>query len=159
MKLRSAMSRFRGGFTLIEILVAVMIGAVLFSGGLAAYRGIGEKQEVKQAGVSFQTNLRLFQKKALAGEKPVGCTGSLIGFRVSWDDVDSYIMQADCQTTDPISNPIDLGENITFIGSFDVFFPVLRAQVTGAGVITLTNGTFSYAVTVSPNGVIEGSLL
>jgi len=50
------------GFTLIEILVTVVISGILFGGGIAAFRGIGARQNLKQAGIEFQSNLRAFQQ-------------------------------------------------------------------------------------------------
>jgi len=151
------------GFTLIELLVAIAIGGILFSGGLAAYRGIGEKQTVKQAGISFQSKLRLFQQKALAGEKPSECDipGEILeGYRVDWESSTSYIMTAVCSITSPTENTINLVENVAFGGNFGtIFFPVLRSELTGAQVITLTNGTFSYEVEIQSTGVIKGEML
>ena len=151
------------GFTLIELLVAVAIGGILFSGGLAAYRGIGEKQTVKQAGISFQSKLRLFQQKALAGEKPSECDipGEILeGYSVRWISLTSYIMTAVCSITSPTENTINLVENVVFGGNFGtIFFPVLRSELTGAQVITLTNGTFNYEVEIESTGVIRGEML
>ena len=151
------------GFTLIELLVAVAIGGILFSGGLAAYRGIGEKQTVKQAGISFQSKLRLFQQKALAGEKPDECDvfGEVLeGYQVSWESPTSYIMTAVCSISSPTENTINLVENVAFGGSFQtIFFPVLKSELTGAQIVTLTNDTFYYQVEIESTGVIRGEML
>jgi len=156
------MARSARGFTLIELLVAVAIGGILFSGGLAAYRGIGEKQTVKQAGITFQSKLRLWQQKALAGEKPVDCTGAFEGYEVSYSSITSYTVTAACRISDADSNIVNLIEGVEFSSGFSpstIIFPVLKSELTGAQTITLTNGTFSYEVEIESTGVIRGEML
>ena len=145
------------GFTLIEIMIAVVVGGILFSGGIAAYRSFGEKQAVKQAGNTFRINLKLFQQKALSGEKPVECLGSISGYRVSYVNESSYSLQVDCSVSDPGISTVSLGENVYFTSDWgEVFFGVLQTQVSGAGDVEITNGDFIYTVTVEPIGVIKG---
>jgi prepilin-type N-terminal cleavage/methylation domain-containing protein len=153
--------RSRLGFTLIELLVAVAIGAILVAGGLAAYRGIGEKQTLKQAGLELETNLRSVQKKALSGEKPTGCSGVLQGFRVKYKSSTSYAVQADCSLTNSPEQEFNLPEGVEFSAAFseDIFFPVLKSGLIGAQTLTLQSDSFSYQVIVGSSGVIQGEML
>lgn len=149
------------GFTFIELMVVITISAILTAGGLAAYRGIGEKEGLKQAGLNFESNLKLTQHKALAGEKPVGCTGLLQAFRLSaGSDEQTYSVQAICSLSN--SSPIvyTLGEGIKFqsLITTPIDFAVLRNGVNGAQTVILTtnSGSFSYQVMVETSGVIRG---
>lgn len=148
------------GFTLIEILVTVVISGILFGGGIAAFRGIGDKQAVKQNGATFLSNLRSFQQKALASEKPANCgVNRLEGFRVHYVNDSSYSVKAVCVTG--ASNPITLTDGVKFAAGFisDIDFQVLKAEVIGAQTITLYKGSTSYQVTIEQRGVISGKLL
>jgi len=151
----------RNGFTLIELLVAVCIGMILTAGGLAAYRGFGERQALIQAGLKLESNLRLVQKKAFSGEKPSECSeATLNGFWLSSDSNSSYKIEVECSgVRSTVGDEIMLSDEITFsTGSFEIFFPVLKSMVTGA-TITLQFDTFSYEVIVEDSGVIRGKLL
>jgi prepilin-type N-terminal cleavage/methylation domain-containing protein len=150
---------FQPGFTLIELLVAVGISALLVLGGLAAYRGIGEKQMLKQAGLELQTNLRAFQKKALSGEKPSGCTGVLDGFEVKYVSLISYQFQAICSLNSPAPTVVQLPNSgkVSFAAEFSPLrFEVLSLGVSGAQSIRLVSGSRTYQVTIEKSGVIEG---
>lgn len=149
------------GFTLIELLVSVTISAILFGGGIAAYRGIGEKQTLKQAGADFQSNLRLFQQKAMASEKPIECgTNKFDGFNVSAAANSSdYSAKVLCAGATPPVNSFVLPEGITFTEAFNITFQVLKAEVLNAKTIVLFNGTLNYQVIVESGGVIRGGLL
>jgi len=152
------------GFTLIELLISLVIGGLLLVAGLAAYRGFGEKQSVKQAGVTFQTNLKLAQQKALSGEKPIECMSGdrLQGYRVTYEDADSYSVQAVCETAVPLATMIDLDDEVEFLAVFspmEIYFPVLTSEVIGAQTITLFFGSYSYEVVIGSSGVIKGQLL
>lgn len=154
----------RRGFTLIELLVAVAIGMVLVAGGLAAYRGTGERQALKQAGISFQTNLKMFQQKVLSGEKPADCGPADIyeGFEVSYVNATSYTATPICQIATPAGRTYTLPEEVEFMAAFSpntIFFPVLKSVLTGAQTITLTSGSFSYEVVIESSGVIRGEML
>ncbi len=154
----------RQGFTLIELMVAVLVAGILVAGGLAAFRGIGTKQVVKQAGIGFQANLRLFQQKALSGEKPTVCTAAdkLEGYWVRYVDSTDYSLQAKCGAKTPPENIITLPEEVEFIGSFgNLFFPTLKSGIEGAApeTITLTKDGFSYEITVEKSGMIKGAML
>lgn len=148
------------GFTFIELMVVVAIGAILTAGGLAAYRGVGEKEGLKQAGLTLESNLKLVQRRALAGEKPDGCDGTLLSFRVfAGGDNQSYLVAAQCSLASPTAVNFQLDEGANFqtpITPLD--FAVLRNGVSGAQTIILTtdSGSFSYQVVVEESGVIRG---
>jgi len=154
------MRRSGFGFTLIELLVAVSIGMILTVGGLAAYRGFGEKQSLIQAGLELETNLRLVQKKAFSGEKPAVCSGTLNGFWLKRESDFSYKIDVDCfGGVVMIDEVITLPEGVSFsTEAFEIFFPVLKSMVTGV-IIDLQSDTFSYQVTIENSGVIRGELL
>jgi len=152
----------RPGFTLVELMIAVVIGSVLFSGGLAAYRGFGDRQTLKQAGATFQSNLRLFQQKALSGKKPSECLAGDVfeGVEVSYVNETSYLATPICQVERPGGETFILPEEVEFLGvGWDtIFFPVLRSELAGAQTITLSLTSFSYDVIIEPSGVIRGEM-
>ena len=157
------MGRPAQGFTLIELMISVAIGIILVGGGMAAYRGTGEREEVKQAGLSFQTNLRAFQQKAASGEKPVGCLGTLDDFRIEADiDLSSYSVKAECTISDGPTTEFSLIEGIEFDAGFsDIVFYSLKSEINGAQVVTINSreGNYTYEVTIEASGVIQGELL
>jgi len=156
-KERGLLPHFNQGFTLIELIVAVAIGAVLIAGGMAAYKGVGEKQNLKQAGLEFKTNLTSTQKKALSGEKPSGCTGSLESFEVDYVSESEYSVQANCSVFSPEAEGVSLPEEVSFSAPFStITFPVLSAGLSGGQTIVISSDSFSYQVVVEPSGVIEG---
>jgi prepilin-type N-terminal cleavage/methylation domain-containing protein len=154
------------GFTLIELMITVAIGGILISAAIAAYRGLGEKQKVKQAGVSFQTNLKSYQQKALAGQKPAECDSddTLTGYQVEYVDDQTYSVKAICAINDPAAANIALAEGVSFAVVFNpvqIFFPVLRSEAVGAQTITITStdSNYSYQVEIESSGVIRGQML
>lgn len=148
------------GFTLIEILVTVVISGILFGVGIAAFRGIGARQNLKQAGNEFQSNLRLIQEKTLSSQKPAGCI-VLLGYRVSYVDSNTYAMKPICQPDTAAATEVDLLENVTFVASSfpPINFLVLQAGVENAQTITLTHDSLNYQVTIESKGVITGGML
>jgi len=150
------------GFTLIELLVSVAISGILIGAALASYRGMSAKQQVKQAGISLVTDLKSFQQKASAGQKPSDCVGQLSGYRVikiASEDT-NYRMQPVCTTSSPAEKTINLPEGITFqTDTFDLFFPVLGGLVTGAQTIIVEKDSYRYQVTIEAFGVIRGEML
>ncbi len=153
------------GFTLIETLVVIIISGILFSGGIAAYKGIGARQDLKQAGITFQSNLRSFQQKALSSEKPSGCEGKIEGYRVRSDPgLDRYFVKAECSTSDGTETEFKLTEGVVFTGEFsdDIVFYTLKAEITGAQTIKFKSGsggsTLEYEVIIQPSGIITGKM-
>lgn len=152
------------GFTLIEILVTVVISGILFGGGIAAYRGIGVRQNLKQAGLEFQSNLRLIQEKTLSSKKPAECSvdlnDRLFGYEVSWVNASRYNIKPICKIAIPASTDVDLPTGISFKATFSkIGFFVLKAEIIGAQTITLISGTLQYRVIIESSGVIRGGML
>ena len=155
---------FRFGFTLIEMMVVIAISGILVAGGLAAYKGISEKENLKQAGLTLESNLKLAARRAQAGEKPGDCSGSLTSFTVSaGTDNTKYQVQALCSQQNAAAVEYVLGDGIQFQQVFTTPIDLLplRNGVTGGQTITLTttSGAFSYQVIVENSGVIRGGLL
>lgn len=152
------------GFTLIELLISVAIGGLLLGAALVSYRGMSAKQQVKQAGIGFTSDLKSFRQKAAAGQKPDQCSGSdtLTGYRVSYVDTNTYSVKAVCQINNPAATNIDLPNEVVFSASFNpvqIFFPVLGGQVTGAQTIILEKDPYQYQVIIEAFGVIRGEML
>lgn len=147
------------GFTLIEILVTVVISGILFGGGIAAYRGIGARQNLKQAGIEFQSNLRLIQEKTLSSQKPDGCD-VLLGYKVSYIGVNTYSMQPICQNGAVIITNVDLLEGVNFTADFgEISFLVLQAGVEDKTIILTNSDGLQFQVTIESKGVITGGML
>ena len=151
------------GFTLIETLVVIIISGILFSGGIAAYKGIGARQDLKQAGITFQSNLRSFQQKALSSEKPSGCEGTLERYRVRYIDSIRYSVKAECSTNNGPETEFKLTEGVEFTDVFsDIVFITLKAEIYGAQTIKFKSGSggssLEYEVIIQPSGVITGKM-
>lgn len=153
------------GFSLIELMVVTVISGVLMAGGIAAYRSIGGKQQVKQAGITFQTNLRLFQGKALAGEKPDICAAAnkLLYYEVKWISATSYSVKPICSGKATTAVSYDLDEGISFKPGWtdEKKFFNQESHIEGVQAIQLVKtGTESpyYEVTIESSGVISGAM-
>jgi prepilin-type N-terminal cleavage/methylation domain-containing protein len=154
----------RSGFTLIELLISITIGGLLVGGAIVSYRSVGIKQKVKQAGIGFQTDLKNYQQKALAGQKPNLCSGSdnLIGYRVNYVDSNTYSIKAVCRINNPAAIEVDLPQGVVFFTPFNpsqIFFPVLKSETSGAQTIILSSSNYRYQVVIEPSGVIRGQML
>lgn len=155
----------RFGFTLIEMMVVITISGILVAGGLAAYKGISEKENLKQAGLTMESNLKLAARRAQAGDKPENCGGSLTSFSVSavGGDNTKYQIQALCSSASAAAVEYVLGDGVEFqqVLPTPIEFLPLRNGVIGGQTITLTttSGAFSYQVIVESSGVIRGNLL
>lgn len=149
---------FKSGFTLIELLVTISIMGILFSVGIAAYNQFNRKQIVVQAAKTFKNDLRLAQSKALAGEKPTGCTNSLNGYQVSFSS-DSYSLSAICSAS-VLVKTVPLPQNVTFSSvPSSILFRVLAqgTNLSANQTMTLTgfDVTQIQTVTVTPSGEIN----
>jgi len=81
------------GYTLVEILVALTIMAVIISFGLASWTNYREAKSLDQAGLSLVSFLRGVRAKATSGKKPIVDCQSLVGYQVN----DSLEVAACCQ--------------------------------------------------------------
>ena len=144
------------GFTLLELLVAMGIALVLAGGIFAGYERFNKNERLRQAGATLKSNLRLAQSKAMSGEKPTaGCT-QLTGVTVSFSG-SSYTIQAQC-TEGLVGSQITiiLPTSITVSSTLSpLVFGVLNRGVGTDVTITLTDGSKSFAVTVSQSGDIN----
>lgn len=121
------------GFTIIELLVAVVTMTLLFAVGFANYRGFQDRQGLISASRSFKADLRFAQERALSGTKPTGC-GTLNGYKLIYLGVQSYQIAANCDNNSDISvKTVDFSDTnptIQFNSPFSfVFFNVLGRGV------------------------------
>lgn len=144
------------GFTLIELLVAMSIIMLVSGFLLANYTRYNKNQQLKQTSLTLKNNLRLAQSKATIGQKPPsGCT-ELVGYEVTFV-VSSYDVQAVC--TEGVSGEtvtVTLPTGITFSSiPPPITFGVLTRGIAADVTITLTNGSKTYAISLSRSGDIN----
>lgn len=107
--------RSDNGYSFIELIVIVAALMLIAAFGLARYNEFNERQTVQQTAENLISNLRLIQAKALAGDKPAGCT-TLVGYTVVFD-LKSYTMYAVCDPEGIIDTTrvtVDLPGNVNF---------------------------------------------
>lgn len=148
----------RVGYTLIELLVGISVIGIIFGIGFASYREFSRRQVLAQAASNLRSNLRLAQQKALAGEKPTGCTETLLGYTVSVTS-SSYSVYADCTTQDPPAETRNFSGITVTTGTGTILFKILGqgTNLGGDRAITLkqTQGGATAVITVTPSGEIR----
>ncbi|MBU0974751.1 prepilin-type N-terminal cleavage/methylation domain-containing protein [Patescibacteria group bacterium] len=166
------------GFTLVEMMVTISIMLIITGGGIAAFIGFNDKQNVQVAVNDLKTLLRAAQTKAKTGEGAEGCRAtsqSLRGYRVFITDGSStatlYKTCADGKFTLPANRDYISRDEINFDsnvsagkhggGNIDIEFLSLLGGVDGAGLITISGlGSNVYTFEVTAGGEIkEGAFL
>ncbi len=152
------MQRSRGGYTLIEIMVVIVIMSLLVGGGLAGYTKFNDRQTILVAGRQLIASMRQAQQYSASGIKPVGCDTGLRGYRVTAASGGStYTVAAICTTTGTtvVVKQETLAAGVQFASNVDVTFlgQVGGAQTTNP-TVTLSQGTLTYQLTISSSGDI-----
>ena len=118
------------GFTLIEILVTLSIIGIFLAASLVYYQSFNRRQIINQAAKDLDSNLRLAQSRALAGEKPQGwCDGegeTLAGYRLEFISEIDYQISAVCSNADiKLTKIIQLPDAVVGPSGTGVLFRVL----------------------------------
>jgi len=167
------------GFTLVEMLVTISIMIIITGGGIAAFMGFNDRQNVQVAVKELQTLLRSAQVKAKVGADAEYCRTTfnepLRGYRVYIaDGTGTAILYTTCaenKFTSPASrnyverSRIDFATTVTGGmqggGDVDIEFLTLLGGVDGSGIVEISgSGSYVYNFTVSSSGEIrEGGFL
>ena len=150
--------KFRAGFTLVEMLIAVTISIVLVGMGVASYLQFADRLEVRQAGKEFLVTIRGVQKRSQSGEKPPTCPDKLVGWQISRVNETSYRVGALCGGSGLVGEEISVlpGEAKFITSGFSVSFLGLGGGVNGAGNIVLgdMDGKYRYTIGIDSGGGI-----
>ncbi len=134
------------GFTIIELLIAMVIMSLVFTVGFANLRQFASRQKIEGAVREIKADLRLAQQEAVAGKKPAGpecdsATGeTLVGYEFRYEGPTSYSIYAVCTNGNVEIKTVDLSQKYpdVEISSFTNFtFEVLSNGVSDNRVITV----------------------
>jgi type IV fimbrial biogenesis protein FimT len=150
------------GFTIIELIIAISIIALISTIGIASFAGRGKIAELDAAINSVSSYLQLARSRAISQVKPqdpVICTGTLEGYKVVISQANnSYELDIVCGgTTSKISEEV-LPTNFSFDNdttSTSFFFPILTHGVNGSGVISISGYGKKKTITVDSVGGIN----
>ena len=98
-QLTSGKRFFISGFTVLELLIAIVTMSLLFTVGMAGFRGFQRRRVLEGAAVRVKSHLRLAQEMTLSGFKPATCASmSLVSIIFMRDGADStkYLIKAQC---------------------------------------------------------------
>lgn len=147
------------GFTLVELLVAMTILAVLVGVSVARFRQFNRAQIVKEAAKSFKADLRMAQSKAVTGQKPASGCDYLKGYTVKLQE-DGYRLLALCDSgevvlPEPYDGLISLPSQVTF----SAFPASLLFKVLGNGVEISGNVSSTTVVLTGFNGMTTAEVV
>lgn len=167
------------GFTLIELIVAVAIMAVLVGGGLASWGSFREKKALDAIGLNLISQFKDIKNKAISGEKPEGCeslngyqissSGNTLSFTVCCDRTENEALNV-CHSTGGTETISFFAppETINVSGGFPIIFrslsgtPIFPAGFAGATVSITYHGlpgmvaiSSSGEMTWTAGGVVE----
>lgn len=147
------------GFTLIELLIVILILVTIMGLGMASFNSFNRRERLKQAGLTFRSNLRFSQTKAISAQKPTSNCTTYVGMRISFTQT-SYSSQHECDP-EGLTGPVELvtlPAGITFLpipADFTFLTRTNTASIPTDVTITLTNVDQNYSLTISPSGNIR----
>lgn len=153
------------GYTLVEILIGLVIITVLFAGGYASYREFVRRQVLKNTLQELKQNIGLARQKTLSGEKPAGCTNTLVGYEIAFN-LTSYVVSPKCDVTSPgvgsvsvitVQLPTSVTQSISGFSNPLRFKPISGTNLASNGTVTLTHlvSSTTQSITIKPNGAVE----
>lgn len=122
---------FQNGFNLVELLVAISIMGILFGMGYSNFRGFSSRQALLNTSKMVESDIRLAQSSALAGQLPsdLGCNGAndLNGYFFTILNNTSYEIRASCSGGIPSAKKtVNLPSGIIFTSTpSSILFKVL----------------------------------
>ena len=139
------------GFTLIEVLVAISIMAILFTVGIANYRGVQRSKSLDAVKNQIIGDLRQAQGYAQASYKT--CEGELQNIEFIIVNPNSYRIVCNCEDSDGIVDSeeikqVSLNTNFTISSVGSVQFKPVGGGVEEVRVITITNSLTSEWLTI-----------
>jgi len=143
------------GFTLVELLTVVSLMAIVGIISIAGFSSYNQSQAIQTSAENVVTMLNLARSRAQSQIKPVGCIGTLQGYRVQVTTPRSYSLYVICDSN---STPISqqgkvLPSNLEFSFGISIFFPVIKGGSIAACVkITQTAGSLIRYVKVNSMG-------
>ena len=127
------------GFTLIELMVALSITAVLGTLGIAGFVSYNQNQVLQASTSEVVTMLNLAKSRAQSQIKPSVCIGDLSGYKVAISFPGTYALYVRCSISSDkkiAEQDKQLPAKLSFSSGSDlfIFFPVHTggAQVSGA---------------------------
>lgn len=151
----------RKGYTVLELLVVIAIMGLLLGVGYANYRGYAQSQGLAAASRALRSDLRLAQEQATGGQKPTGCTGTLLGYKFNVTSTTTYEVSASCSGGDVLVKSITVpaGMALTTPTTNPIIFKPLAqgTNINGFTIIGITQqSTNNYAaLQISGSGNIE----
>ena len=149
---KSLIRQLAEGFTLIEMIIAVVIMMLLLGLTLVGYASYNDKQKVKQAALTLKSDLRMARTNATSGKKPQSCsvTDTFKGYKVSFLS-SSYTIVPQCSSGDVVgeSVTVNLPITVTFfpVPSSFVYYPLTQGVSSGQSIV-LTNGSTSVTLVI-----------
>lgn len=151
------------GFTLFELIVSITILALLFVGGYTGYSEFARRQLLTNTYNEIKTNVNLAKQLSLAGKKPNNCTGTFLGYTVSFSQI-SYTIAPKCAISSgseakTVTVPQGLTLTLTTPPSGEILFKALGQGTDLAQDATLqlnhtvTGNTRS--LTITKRGVVQ----
>ncbi len=148
------------GFTLIELMVALSITAVLGIFGIAGFTKYNQIQVLQSSADNLVNTLNLARSRAISQIKPSDCIGQLGGYSVVISSNTTYELNIVCSGEDFVIQRTILPDKITFTkDSARIFFPVLSREVIGAGTIELSGYGQKKNIIISENGIFASAAL
>jgi prepilin-type N-terminal cleavage/methylation domain-containing protein len=154
---KQARFRHAGGYTLIEMLIAVAIMLLLVGGGIASFITFNDRQALVGAGKQMVTYLRSAQAKARVGDTPSGCE-RLQSYQVTAQEASNIVtLEAACENGNFLRNTFVLPSGMTHNNDAFIEFRVLQGGVSGDtnfDIISATTGRV-YRIQVTQGGEIR----
>ncbi len=149
-------------FTLIEVLIAISIVALILGFGFAGFREYSQRQVLFAVARDVKSDLRSLQQKALSAEKPAACAGKFLdGYRFDIVSAARYNISALCSGVGVNIEDKSLDSGFTISATIDpILFKVLGQGTNipsgSSSVITLSQTAISKSITISVSA--EGSM-
>lgn len=147
----------RCGYSLIEIIVVIAIGAILSSIGLFGLNKLNRRQVIVQNAKTVVSEIKKAKNLADAQQKPEGCT-VLSGYSLEITNENLITIWAVCENDNYEHQSRTMTASLENLRS--IFFPVLQQAASfvsddGTGKLIINQNSQSIIINIGYTGVVE----